>query len=56
MDREENTMQVKDHLTELKRILESIEEKHGTIQSAGDHRYVRDLHKQARWQIEQVMG
>lgn len=45
---------VLDYLTELSRILESIEEKHGTVQAADDYRYVRRLHSQARWQIKQI--
>lgn len=43
-----------DHLSELSRILESIEGKHGTVQSFGDHCHVRELHAQARWQIAQI--
>ncbi len=45
---------INDHLHELSRILESIEEKHGTVQAAGDHRYVRELHRQARYHITQM--
>jgi hypothetical protein len=54
MSKYAQTNTIQDHIDELKRILEQIEERIGLVQSADNIRYVKRLFQQTRHLLDQI--